>query len=248
MRPDVPVDEKERASFLTGGAQGRRAIFPVIHVLSTKQAMSNAVLAREAGADGLFLINHDVGPDELFRIFLEVRREFPRWWLGLNILGLEPVAAIERLTPQVDGFWLNDACVREAEGAQDDAATLRRQLSAWPGLYFGGVAFKHQRPVADVAVAARLAQPYVDVVTTSGEATGQAPSIDKVRRMSRALGEHPLAVASGMTPQNISKFLPYVRFCLVATGVSRTFHEFDPLFLTQLIAATRAYDRSRNLC
>jgi predicted TIM-barrel enzyme len=41
-------------------------------------------------------------------------------------------------------------------------------------------------------------------------------------------GDYPLAIASGITPENIEKYLPYVDYFLVATGISKTFDEFDP--------------------
>ena len=50
-----------------------------------------------------------------------------------------------------------------------------RESSGWKGLYFGGVAFKAQRLVADelVGKAAAIATRYMDVVTSSGRATGE---------------------------------------------------------------------------
>ena len=57
-------------------------------------------------------------------------------------------------------------------------------VCGWAGLYFGGVAFKKQREVRreDFEHAARVAAPYVDVVTTSGVATGRAADVAKVSR------------------------------------------------------------------
>ena len=43
-------------------------------------------------------------------------------------------------------------------------------------LYFGGVAFKYQRPVDDLAEATTKASRFIDVVTTSGAGTGHAAS------------------------------------------------------------------------
>jgi uncharacterized protein len=227
--------------------QARRVVFPVIHVNSVGQTLTNAAIARDAGADGIFLINHDVPPDELFSIAEAVSIEFSGWWLGLNVLGLDVCEVIPRLTARIDGLWLNDAFVREDGESQDEAATPRKliQAAAWRGRYFGGVAFKHQRAVADVGRAASIASQYVDVVTTSGPATGEAPSVEKIRNMGVALQGYPLAIASGITPDNISQFLPHALCYLVATGISKNFYELDVRLLARLLAIVRHYNAQR---
>lgn len=108
--------------------------------------------------------------------------------------------------------------------------------TAWP-LYFGGVAFKYQRAVAPEdwgAAAVQAAAMGVHAVTTSGPATGEPASVEKVKAIRSALRDHALALASGITPENVGDFLPYVDAYLVATGIERTFGEFDPARLRAL--------------
>jgi uncharacterized protein len=45
--------------------------------------------------------------------------------------------------------------------------------------------------------------------------------------MRQALGGFPLAIASGITPENVEAYLPYVDAFLVATGISSSFTELD---------------------
>lgn len=56
----------------------------------------------------------------------------------------------------------------------------------------------------------------------------------------------PLAIASGVTPDNVSAFLPHVSHILVSTGVSASFHEFDPARLRALVVAS-AIERGDHL-
>src|SRR4051812_33689705 len=158
-----------------------RVALPVIHVEGLDQALRNAELARGAGADGVFLINHRMDHEELLRIHPLVAAAFPGWWVGVNCLGLGPEEGFRRVTPQVTGVWADNAMIREGDAAQPDAERVvaARRASGWPGLYFGGVAFKYQRPVADLAAAARAAARHMDVVTTSGPGTGRAASPEK---------------------------------------------------------------------
>jgi predicted TIM-barrel enzyme len=120
-----------------------------------------------------------------------------------------------------------------------------RAESGWTGLYFGGVAFKKQRPVAAAmhARSARLAAPFMDVVTTSGIATGQEADLDKIATFRTALGGTPMALASGITPENAVHYCGQVDCFLVATGINLPgdFYNIDPARLEALLAVTRSY-------
>jgi hypothetical protein len=66
--------------------------------------------------------------------------------------------------------------------------------------------------------------------------------------MKAALGRSPLAVASGITPDNVCEYLPHADCFLVATGISQSFHDLDPRRVARLVAEVRANDgQSRRL-
>jgi predicted TIM-barrel enzyme len=79
----------------------------------------------------------------------------------------------------------------------------------------------------------------MDVVTTSGKGTGWAADIKKIQKMKQAMGDFPLAIASGVTPENVTTYLPVADCFLVATGISRNFYEFDLAKTRQLINVVR---------
>ena len=151
----------------------RHAVLPVIHVVDEDQSCRNAAIAREAGADGIFLINHDLPYTRLFDIHAAVAADFPDWWVGVNCLDLETVEVFRHIPAQVAGVWVDNAMIDEQGVHQKEAETVLQvqKTQGWEGLYFGGVAFKYQREVQDVALAAGLATGYMDVVTTSGPGT-----------------------------------------------------------------------------
>jgi hypothetical protein len=135
------------------------------------------------------------------------------------------------MAPRVSGLWLDNAGISEYDPEQPAAERFGkwRSASAWDGIYFGSVAFKGQRPVGDLAYVAEVATRYCDVITTSGPGTGIAASPDKVKSMRSVIGNHPLALASGITAENVEDFLPYIDCALVATGISfnNSFYELD---------------------
>lgn len=224
-------------------------VLPVIHVLDVGQVERNIRIVKHHGAPGLLLINHDISVDEFLPIIGEVRGRFPFLWIGVNFLavtGLEAfsiLGALQRNGVQVDAYWADDARIDETRAGdqQNEAVAIAdaRRVSGWNGLYMGGTCFKKQREVAPqhYETAARIATSWMDVVTTSGIATGRAPELSKVDAFRRGVSDAPLALASGITPQNAALFASGVDCFIVGTGINidGDFYNFDPIKVEQLM-------------
>jgi uncharacterized protein len=206
----------------------KHVFLPVVHVEDEVQAIRNSSLAADCGADGVFLINHTINHTELIRCYEKVRNKLPTFWIGLNCLDLGR-SALGVVPHDTAGLWVDDGGITECASATESARVFAqaKDLINWPGLYFGGVAFKYQREVKNVEMVARLAVPFMDVVTTSGSGTGKAAAVSKVRAMKSVMGNHPLAIASGITRENVEEYMPYVDCYLVATGVSDSHTELN---------------------
>lgn len=227
------------------------AVLPVIHVSDAQQAVRNAEVALNEGAQGVFLINHDFPHNDLVPIIEHVRRCFPALWLGVNFLGVTgrdafPIlGGLEAAGTMVDAYWADDARIDERADDQTEAREIAgvRASSGWSGLYFGGTAFKKQRDVApeDHERSAAIATGYMDAVTTSGIATGEATDLSKVETFRRGCGDHALAIASGVTPDNVHLYAGLVDGILVATGINFAgdFYNTDPERLRALISHAR---------
>ena len=228
------------------------AVTPVIHVLDNAQVEANIAIAIGEGAQGVFLINHDFSVERFLPIIRTARETFPHLWLGVNFLavtGKDAFPTLGRLAADgcvVDAYWADDACIDEhrARDDQEDALAIAeaRERSGWNGLYFGGTAFKKQREVAaeDYGRSAAIAADHMDVVTTSGIATGHEAETSKISTFRSAIGDRPLALASGITPENAHVY-DEVDCFLVATGINveGDFYNIDPRRLRRLLAVTR---------
>ncbi|OHA89563.1 MAG: hypothetical protein A2741_00600 [Candidatus Zambryskibacteria bacterium RIFCSPHIGHO2_01_FULL_43_27] len=218
----------------------RRPVFlPVVHVSSSKQALQNADIAFDRGADGIFLINHDVSGDELLETF-HVIKEHHAGWVGINFLDLSPGEAVLRLPRNASGLWVDKSGVKEIGGVINDYELRQwyqlRHTHSIDALYFGGVAFKYQPAVSNLVEVAHCASRSVDVVVTSGEGTGKAPDVNKIRLIRSGIGrDGALAVASGINSQNIHRFIGLVDCFLIATGISKSHTELDPIKVTELV-------------
>ncbi|MEM6488618.1 MAG: BtpA/SgcQ family protein [Pseudomonadota bacterium] len=232
------------------------AVLPVIHVQDSQQTRANIAVAVGEGAAGCFLINHDFGIERFLPIIRDARAAHPALWLGVNFLAVTgrdafPVlGALAAEGCRIDAYWADDARIDEHAARQIQAAEIDavRAASGWRGLYFGGTAFKKQRPVQPThwAAAAALAAGHMDAVTTSGAATGIEAGADKIAVFRRAVGDRPLALASGITPENAATYREADAF-LVATGINRVgdFYRIDPARLAALMRATRRLGEAR---
>lgn len=223
-----------------------RVLLPVVHCIDRDQACKAINTAIENGADGVFLINQ--GGMQAREVLVLAQDFEHQTFVGLNLLeyGRDAIGLLpgSNISVWSDSAGIDfDGGVASKEGfytrLQDERAALR-----WKGLYFGGVAFKYQRevPIQRVGAEARIAALFgVDVVTTSGPATGQPPNVLKVQRMRSALNDHALAIASGITPENVESFLPYVDAYLVASGIESSFGTFDHGRVRALADTIHAY-------
>lgn len=228
-------------------------VLPVIHVLDSDQARRNIEAARDGGCPGVFLINHDFEKEKLVPIIKDMRRAFPDYWIGVNFLAVTGKYAFPILGDlqvkgvRVDGYWADDARMdeRRAEDDQPEAAEIAaiRQASGWDGLYIGGTAFKKQRDVdpSQYGKSARIATRYMDVVVTSGVATGHAADVGKIETFREHCGNTALGLASGITPQNAAQYADAVDLFMVATGINHEgdFYDIDPARLRQLMDLTQ---------
>lgn len=226
---------------------GRGRIFlAVIHVEEASQALRNVAVARDHGAHGAFLINHAVPAAVLESIYRQARAAHPDWWLGLNRLDLTPGRAFQTLPIDASGIWTDGLSLHLDIGMLTLAELMReardkRLDEGWRGLHFGGVAFKGQPRQGALREEARIGRRFTDVVTTSGPRTGEPPSHVKIRTIRDAIGpDAPLAVASGMTPENVGEYFHDVDAFLVATGISFTHAELDPVRVRALADLIRA--------
>ncbi|MDP3941844.1 MAG: BtpA/SgcQ family protein [bacterium] len=214
------------ADFFEAFGKGKKAFLPVIHVVDSPTAVENTRVAEAEGADGVFLINHSMTAQRLWPIYEEVRDNYPDFWIGVNCLDLSPIKVFREAPIGIDGVWVDNAGTAVAmatfEPLEDiTLARVHRGLFN-ETLYFGGVGMKHQPEIPDdlLGLVAHLSSGWVDIVTTSGPATGVSAPIKKIEKMKMGIGLLPLALCSGVSAENVEEYLPYVNAFLVASSIS----------------------------
>jgi predicted TIM-barrel enzyme len=219
-------------------------LLPVVHPVGRQEALEAVRVARDLGVRGVFLIDQMMHERDVLALVREIRHRHPALWIGINLLTQAPAEALGSALDacgSIDGIWSDDAGINERgmSHPRAEAFVAERRVAGWSGLYFGGVAFKYQREVvpADLCRAASAAVTYMDVVCTSGPGTGLAADVEKVRELRSGLGDHAMALASGVTPENVCSYLPYAQVFLVGTGIEASLGVLDPVKIERLMRA-----------
>ncbi len=233
-------------------------VLPVIHVLNHDQTESNVQVVIREGCRGVFLINHDFGPEEMLPIIRKIRRIYPSLWMGINFLGVTGLGAFPILAQLqnediiIDAYWADNSAIDENKSIENQpgakAIADAKSEYNWNGMYFGGTAFKKQRMVSEdkFEYAAKVAAGFMDVVTTSGVATGEAADTKKITAFRRGAQDAPIALASGVTPGNAKVYAKDVDCFMVATGINMPddFYNIEPERLRRLLFMTKEFGLS----
>lgn len=200
-------------------------IYPVVHINNHEVAARQSLRALEAGADGVYLINHrEYSPRYTFEVMESIRQFSPEAFVGINLLGHDTGGVLDALQDREvlpSAIW-HDDITDSGHRAPAEVFELKNSGRLKGVLLLGGVAFKYTSTYTDnPAEAAReveLLEPVLDVITTSGTGTGQAPSVEKLRAM-RAAATKPIAIASGVSAENIGQYQGLADEVLVASSI-----------------------------
>jgi len=202
-----------------------KKFFPVVHVVNSRQTMENVQIAIDSNADGIFLISHGyMDYKKLLNLGKEIKSIYPTLWIGYNFLDIPINHFFERFKNEyntfMDAIWFDDS-KRGVDKEKADNITSLWKNSSFKGEIFGGVAFKYVKQPGSLVDAVKESMGNMSVITTSGDGTGLAARPYKIKKMFETISDGtPLAIASGITLDNLNLYIDYVDYFLVSTGIS----------------------------
>lgn len=127
---------------------------------------------------------------------------------------------------------------------ESEAAFLDLFRSRYDGCVMGGVRFKYQPVLSEHSLAEDLeaAKGRCDAVSVTQDATGQETSVEKIREFREGLGDFPLIVAAGVTPENATKSLSIADGAVVGSYFKDTYRddgEVEESHVRKLMQAVR---------
>jgi predicted TIM-barrel enzyme len=217
-------------------------IYTVIHASDEDQIIRNFERTMNAGADGTFVINHGgISLKEMLETVKTLKLKHPQAFIGMNVLGADSTDCFKIAQDvKADGLWLDESYIRLNPRYDEYLKEMDEARKVYTGQYFGSVAFKtHAQVSLDEALRVAVKSiPHVDVVTTSGVGTGSAPDVQRIEQMKKVIGDKPLAIASGMSPDNIELF-PLADAILSATGLQDSWTELNEKKIALMVSRKR---------
>lgn len=206
-----------------------KRIIPVIHVINIDQVKQNIDVCLENDINHVFLINHNMTYSQLLEIAIIVRYTYPKLWIGLNMLDAEPSFGLSEMIIEsinINALWF------------DQTLSLNDVIDKkFTGEIFSGLNFKYQKQVygEDLIDTINIIKQTSSVACTSGKGTGKEAYIHKIKLLKELLGDFPLALASGVSKDNIQTYLPYVDNFLVASSITNKEELIEKHLLKELI-------------
>lgn len=200
-----------------------------------KTTLRNALMCSKLGAWGVALISMDADNDELCALAEVIKYGHPNLKVGVNHLGETALASLTKnIASELDFTWSDNQLV--VDGIVSGLAQECRDfLKGSSHLLFSAVSFKYQKVDQDPVQSTLKTHELGFIPTTSGAKTGVSADLEYLKKLSSIIPLKSLAVASGLTPDNILEQKQYLGYGLVATGVSKDFYNFDELLLKTFI-------------
>ncbi len=222
---------------LPGTPQSRLKVKEIV-----EEAITEALLLINAGVDGLMIenmhdvpyLNRHVGPEIVAAMSVVAKeiRNITSLPLGVQVLAgankeaLAVAKAAEFNFIRAEGFVFSH--VADEGLMNSDAGELlryRRQIDAEDILIFTDIKKKHSSHAItdDVSIVETLkaAEFFLsDGVIITGKSTGKEPDVDELREVFEA-SEIPVLIGSGLTPENVNKYLLYADGLIVGSYFKR---------------------------
>lgn len=237
-----------------------KKFYPVIHVHSLKQTIHNIEIAKNNGADGTFLINHGIVNDSVFDKIIDTCVYFYQnnsFRIGVNFLNAQTNAnALSKVFHYLgcemcwsDNAGADNVYSHDVLSANDAFVKVSKIFPENHIDFFGGVHFKYQpKPSLSISNSIKLALEHNIIPTLSGLGTGIAADLlhieDAYTNSITNKTAPNLAIASGISIENVDEYLPYIEYFLVASSIidkSNNEELFDESKLKTLCEKIHAY-------
>jgi len=213
-----------------------KEIIPVLHMSNKDNLNHNISIIKSLNIKKIFIINHDYQTlDEIKEEYNYIKSKIKNIWIGINCLTscetkIFTELSNERFFP--DAVWIDNSAIQNSYGTKNRdkiyESYLEYKEKGFQGRYFGGFAFKYQKQPLNLEKATIEATDFIDIITTSGNGTGVKADIEKIKTIYKNVNnKNDIAIASGITPDNIKDYIPFINYFLIATGISESFYRLS---------------------
>lgn len=147
---------------------------------------------------------------------------------GVNCLNVDPMG-FELAGKYNASFVQLDSVVGHVKPRDEDTleAFFKLYRERYKVLVLGGVRFKYQPVLSEKSVEEdlQIAMTRCDAICVTQDATGQETSLEKIIQFRNAIGDFPLIVGAGVTPENMEKQFAYADGAIVGSYFKETYKD-----------------------
>jgi len=214
---------------------GKKPIIGMIHLtgpepMKVDRAMEELEIYERNGLDGVIVKNFHGTLESVVRTLDKIHKEYGgNLKIGINLLPNEFLQSFVLADYFNCDFIQVDYVAGKYEGGNNKTLVMPDELfeptreKFWEIVVLGGVWPKHYTPVGDSNLENDLREgsKRVDAVVVTGDYTGNETPIEKIEEFRRIIGDQPLIVGAGLTPENVKKQLELADGGIVGTYFKR---------------------------
>ena len=203
---------------------GKIPIFGMIHLAGQNpvhRALEELSIFEEEGVDGAIIENYHGSFQNVIETLHETYRRKPNIVIGVNILPNEFCKSLPLAQQYGADFVQLDQIAGTYTSGKLDFRAYETVKDRYPDIIvLGGVWPKYYHPVegSDLEEDLKIGIQRAEAIVVTGAGTGKETPIDKIRRFREIIGEYPLVVGAGLTPDNAYEQLCIANGAIVGTS------------------------------
>jgi len=213
----------------------RIPIFGMIHLAGqnpVQRALEELAIFEEEGIDGAIVENYHGSVENIIATLQETHRRKPNIIIGVNVLPNEFYQSLPLAQKYGADFIQLDRIAGTYTSGELDFESYKGVKNQHPEIIvLGGVWPKYYRPIecSDLEKDLRTGIQRAEAIVVTGAGTGKETPFDKIKKFREIIGEHPLVVGAGLTPDNAYEQLCISNGAIVGTSLKIDDNTSNPI-------------------
>lgn len=202
----------------------------------------------EGGVDAVIVENYYGQYEDMETVLAYLQKENFGIVYGVNCLNVDPMGFY--LAKKYGASFVQLDSVAGHLHVRDDsafAAFINLVREHYDGYILGGVRFKYQPYLSGRSLEEdlKIGMTRCDAVVVTQDATGQETSMDKINEFREIMGDFPLVVGAGMTPENCEKQFAVADAAIVGSYFKDTHKDTGDVYLPHVKEMMEAVNKVR---
>ncbi len=215
---------------------GKLPILGMIHLAGqnpVKRALEELTLFEEEGVDGAIIENYHNSVEHVVATLQETSKRKLNVVIGINVLPNEFYHSLPLAQKYGADFIQLDHVAGVYISGQIDFEHYKKIKSQHQEIIvLGGVWPKYYQPIegSDLEQDLRTGMRRAEAIVVTGAGTGKETPLEKIKKFKEIIGEHPLIVGAGLTPENAYEKLLISNGAIVGTTLKvrdNTYNQID---------------------